>query len=240
MRKPALLALLWLVLCGIGWGAAPPASGEKLADKLLVDRLLETARNNASLRVRVTALYVLTHLEPKGAEAGKARKSGLQAFLRKTPLSDEDRVFLPYVIIALGNLGPAARDVLPELAELKGTDRTLDNAIDKAVTAILKKKAAAGRTLKEMQKDLNNALDPRKPPTEDHINVLVGILQDATNAPSLRVMAAKALGVAAKGDDKIKKLALDALKKVAGAPMVEKDLESVANAAIKAITGGKP
>jgi hypothetical protein len=236
LRQIVVAAAFSLIVCaGRGRGADAGAT-----DLALVHRLLDSIRNNKDLRVRAAALGALNSLSTKDGKAAKALKVGLKGFLTKPPVSDYDRAFLPYVIKALGKMGAPARDVLPDLAELKGIDVNMDKAIDEAVSFILKPQASPAKGIKDLQDDLKKALEPPRPPTQDYVIALVDILKSPKNPVSMRVMAAKAIGLAARsGESTTQKLAAEALQKVAAEPMVDDDLKVIASNALKHIKGGK-
>jgi HEAT repeat protein len=228
MRMPMLLAVaLALVLCPAGRSQNPVAADKQAprAAKDGTDRLLSLVKEHPSLLVRVAALDMLGQVGSKDPEVVKA----LKRWLKEPPGKRDVQPFLlPYVVQALGKVGPAAGDVLPDLLEAKGKDSTLDLTIDVAVQAI--KKPAAAKTIKDLQPDLKAALNPKQPSSE-YVTTLIAILQDASNGPALRVMAAKALGAAGKDA----KDAIEPLRNVTTESMVDDDLKAVATAAIRKI-----
>jgi hypothetical protein len=216
------------ILCLLASGRARAADS---AEKTLVTRLLATAKTHPSLSVRASALDLLAKIGTKDPDALKQLKTTLQELLKKRPLGEDDIVLLPYVVQAIGSLGPMARDILPDLVELRGRDRNLDSTIDTAV-ASLKSTPASRRSIKDLQGDLQAAFD-LKEPTDDDVNTLKAILIDKKSATSTRVLAAKALGIIGKKATS----ALETLQGVANESGVDEDLKSVATNAIKKIKG---
>jgi HEAT repeat protein len=125
-----------------------------------------SAAGNPELRPLLARTAALDVLGALGTRASKTVPE-LAKLLRdpRVPSEDEKNFFTLHVISALGNIGSAAGEALPDLAKAKGRDKTLDLAIDAAVLAILNPpggKLPLVNPLDGLLSDLQQAPDPDK------------------------------------------------------------------------------
>jgi hypothetical protein len=240
MWKPTGIALtLCVVLHAAGrgdeTGGPAPKPGEKAGsgEAAIVQGLIRIARDSPSLVSRAAALDALANLRTKDKEAAGSLKKELHEFLKAAAAgTGQQRFLLPYVVQAIGSLGPDARDLLPDLVAARGADSRLDAAIDAAVPLLLKPEESPPlKTAKEVQQQVQSALSVLKPEMSDYVSTWAEVLTKQKD-PTLRVIAAKSLGLARKDE------AADALLALSTITDADDDLKAVAEHAIRKLKPG--
>jgi hypothetical protein len=145
MRAPVVNTLVGSFAFLLLFQAHPAlsAQGPPSPQTITAERLLQIARSDGYLVVRVKAVDVLGKLvDPTDKELMNLLLLGLTDLFNNYPqVTDKiypDRVFFRvHVAQALGNLGPFGKDALPDLVLGKGQDPLLDREVDDAINAIL-------------------------------------------------------------------------------------------------------
>jgi hypothetical protein len=183
MRKPRLLAVVVFVCaCAASRAADPPAPGG------IDSQLRDIAKSNPSVAARAAAIDMLGTRGAQEASLAPTMRSYLVEILDAPGIGPEQNYILLHVVQSLGQLGPVAKEALPNLARRKGLDSTLDSAIDTAVKAILKPPAAT--------QDQPPKPPPAPPPGPG--DALITTLGDDKADVLSRIIAAKALTTMAK------------------------------------------
>jgi hypothetical protein len=187
-----------------------------------VHRLLKlAAQSERTLLVRAAALNTLAQIHPRDTATQQAMLDGLKQLLNRSAEGRVQADLLPYVLQAIGSLGSPARGTVPALVELKGISRPLDDAIDNALACLL----AASQATPDLPGDF---VAMKKSKT--YIADLTKMLKDTGNDVSVRLLAAKALGMAGKDANS----AYDAIATIAK-DSTDPDLQAVAARALTTI-----
>jgi HEAT repeat protein len=215
MWKLALAVALLLIHCAANDGADSPSAQSASADQQLVLRLFLIASDiQQDVQVRSVAV---DQLGTFGALAVPSLKRSLSAPCMRLKAPSEEKTFFVYhVVTALGNIGPPARETIPDLVNARNINRELDGAIDMALAAIQKPATPAAPAKAPVgEKAIDDLLKDLK--SDDvtvrlvAVKVLSGKIADATTAGQV---AASLVPVAQDKDFDVRRLGAQAAKKV--------------------------
>jgi hypothetical protein len=235
-----------------GGGQPNPAlTPEPQKQRELANTLYNIAKLPGKISTRMAAIDALGALGAKSTTASQnlikllGYKKQKDDTLEFDPTSDkqlptaEQIIFIHHVVLALGNIGPAAdgaiADAIPALLAWKDKDSVLDVAIDTAIAALLKDLSALGpkapqtpmgqpmgtgqdkaAALKQAAADIKPK-DPKNP-TADELKTLSAIIGDPEIEAGIRLAAAKHIPDTIKLDATMKPIVTAALQKAAMDP----------------------